>query len=150
MQIDVLFIIHFTSHLFAYKPFLNFQLTNTTTWLWIWLPHRLSKLQSLTTVLLRTPVTQMIFFNHGIQFIFTTIPLQLCGTTIIIRRRRRRNNYHIIMLQCIILQYCFNVWYQDWLNMNLSCFENNYCLLLLNVWLRGFLQVKSSFLPQLL
>ena len=45
--------------------FLNFQLTNTTTWLWRWLPHRLSKCQSLTTVLLRTPTTQMIFFNQG-------------------------------------------------------------------------------------
>ena len=31
-----------------------------------WLPHRLSKRQSLTTVLLRTPITQMIFFNQGI------------------------------------------------------------------------------------
>ena len=29
------------------------------------LPHRLSKRQTLTTVLLRTPVTQMIFFNQG-------------------------------------------------------------------------------------
>ena len=28
-------------------------------------PHRLSKRQSLTTVLLRTPITQMIFFNQG-------------------------------------------------------------------------------------
>ena len=49
--------------------FLNFQLTNTTTWLWRWLPHRLSKRQSLTTVLLRTPITQMIFFNQGIIII---------------------------------------------------------------------------------
>ena len=45
--------------------FLNFQLINTTTWLWRWLPHRLSKRQSLTRVLLRTPITQMIFFNQG-------------------------------------------------------------------------------------
>ena len=30
-----------------------------------WLPHRLSKRQSLTTVLLRTPITQMIFFSQG-------------------------------------------------------------------------------------
>ena len=45
--------------------FLNFRLTNTTTWLWRWLPHRLSKRQSITTVLLRTPITQMIFFNQG-------------------------------------------------------------------------------------
>ena len=45
--------------------FLNFQLTNTITWLWRWLPHRLSKRQSLTTVLLRPPITQMIFFNQG-------------------------------------------------------------------------------------
>ena len=34
-------------------------------WLWGWHPHRLSKRQSLTTVLLRTPITQMIFFNQG-------------------------------------------------------------------------------------
>ena len=31
--------------------------------LWRWLPHRLLKLQSTTTVLLRTPFTQMICFN---------------------------------------------------------------------------------------
>ena len=30
------------------------------------LSNRLSKRQSLTTVLLRTPITQMIFFNQGI------------------------------------------------------------------------------------
>ena len=48
--------------------FLNFQLTNTNTWLWRWLPHRLSKRQSLTTVLLRTPITQMIFFNEGMNW----------------------------------------------------------------------------------
>ena len=29
-----------------------------------WLPHRLSKRQSLTTVLLRTPITQIIFLNQ--------------------------------------------------------------------------------------
>ena len=34
-------------------------------WLWRRLSHRLSKRQSLTTVLLRTPITQMIFFNQG-------------------------------------------------------------------------------------
>ena len=45
--------------------FLNFQPTKTITWLWRWLPHRLSKRQSLTTVLLRTPITHMIFFNQG-------------------------------------------------------------------------------------
>ena len=33
-------------------------------WLWRWFPHRLSKRQSLTTVLLRTPITQVIFFNQ--------------------------------------------------------------------------------------
>ena len=32
--------------------------------LWRWLPHRLSKRQSQTTVLLRTLITQMIFFNQ--------------------------------------------------------------------------------------
>ena len=35
------------------------------TWLRRWFPHRLLKRQSLTTVLLRTPITQMIFFNQG-------------------------------------------------------------------------------------
>ena len=30
-----------------------------------WLPHRLSKCQSQTTVLQRTPITQMILFNQG-------------------------------------------------------------------------------------
>ena len=51
----------------AHQGFLNFQLTNTTTWLWRWLPHRLSKRQSLATVLLRTPITHMIFFNQGMD-----------------------------------------------------------------------------------
>ena len=36
---------------------LNFQLTKIITWLWRWLQHRLSKSQSPTTVLLRTPIT---------------------------------------------------------------------------------------------
>ena len=36
----------------------------TTNWLWSWLSHRLSKRQSLTTVLRRTPPNQ-IFFNQG-------------------------------------------------------------------------------------
>ena len=57
--------------------FLNFQLTNTTTWLWRWLPHRLSKRQSLKTVVLRTPVTQMIFFNHGSLTLFLAFRLLL-------------------------------------------------------------------------
>ena len=47
------------------KKNLNFQLTKTTTWLWISFPHRLSKRQSPTTVLFRTTITQMIFFNQG-------------------------------------------------------------------------------------
>ena len=37
--------------------------SSTTTWLWRWLAQRLSKRQSITTVLLRTPITQMIFFQ---------------------------------------------------------------------------------------
>ena len=45
--------------------FLSFQLTTTITSLWRWLLHRLLKRQSQTTVLLKTPITQMIFFNHG-------------------------------------------------------------------------------------
>ena len=52
---------------------LNFQLTNSTTWLWRHRhrsAHRLSKRQSLTTVLLRTPITQMIFFNQGSFLMF--------------------------------------------------------------------------------
>ena len=35
--------------------------------LWKWLPHSFSKCQSPTTVFLRTPVTQMIFFSPGIK-----------------------------------------------------------------------------------
>ena len=42
-----------------------FRVKWSITWLWRWLPHRLSKCQSPTTVLLRTPVTQMITFNQG-------------------------------------------------------------------------------------
>ena len=40
-------------------------LQSLDSWLWRWLPYRLSKRHSLTTVLLRTPVTQKIFFNQG-------------------------------------------------------------------------------------
>ena len=36
------------------------------TWLWRWLPHFLSKHQSQTTVLLMTPIIQMIFFNQDL------------------------------------------------------------------------------------
>ena len=36
------------------------------TWLWRWLPHRLSNVSHRTTVLLRTRITQIIFFNQGI------------------------------------------------------------------------------------
>ena len=46
------------------RGFLNFQLTKTITWLWWYFPHRLFKHQSQTTVLLRTPITQMIFINQ--------------------------------------------------------------------------------------
>ena len=35
------------------------------TWLWRWLPYRLLKHQSQTTVLLRTPISQLIFLNQG-------------------------------------------------------------------------------------
>ena len=35
------------------------------TWLWRWLPHRLSKRQWQTKVLPRTPITQMIFLNQS-------------------------------------------------------------------------------------
>ena len=37
----------------------------SSSWLWRWLPLRLSKCQSPTTFLLKTLVTQMIFFNPG-------------------------------------------------------------------------------------
>ena len=63
--------------------------TNTTYWLWRWLPHRLSKRQSLTTVLLlRTPITQMIFFTQGILLLgsnhfLITISVQNIRTVII-------------------------------------------------------------------
>ena len=42
-----------------------------------WFPHRLSKRQSLTAVLLRTPITQFIFFNQGIPFLICNILLIL-------------------------------------------------------------------------
>ena len=35
------------------------------TWLWRWLPHRLSKLPLPTTVLVKPPVNQMIIFNQS-------------------------------------------------------------------------------------
>ena len=44
---------------------ITWTLTKTITWLWRWLLHRLSKRKSQTTVLLRTPITQIIFFNQG-------------------------------------------------------------------------------------
>ena len=50
------------------ESFLTFQLATTITWLWRWLSHRLSKPQSPTTVLLRTPTTQMIIFNQDFVF----------------------------------------------------------------------------------
>jgi len=48
------------------------------TWLWRWLPHRLLKRQSLTTVLLRTPITQMIFFNQGMLLLGSNHFLNNC------------------------------------------------------------------------
>ena len=51
---------------------LNFQLTKTITWLWRWLQHGLLKRQSQTIVLLRTPITQMIFFNQGMLEVITS------------------------------------------------------------------------------
>ena len=42
-----------------------FRVTCGVTWLWRRLPQRLSKRQSLTTVLLRTPITQIFVFNQG-------------------------------------------------------------------------------------
>ena len=53
------------SDLIAHQDFWIFNWLKTITWLLRWLPHRLSKRHSLTTVLLRTPITQMIFFNQG-------------------------------------------------------------------------------------
>ena len=43
----------------------NFQLSKTVSCLWRWLPHRLSKRQSQTTVLLRISITQIICFTQG-------------------------------------------------------------------------------------
>ena len=52
-----------TNHI-AYQGFWIFKWLRTTLpWLWRWLPDRLSKRQSLTTVLRRTPISQMRFFN---------------------------------------------------------------------------------------
>ena len=46
--------------------FLNFQLTNTTTWLWRWLLHRLSKRQSPTKSFSGLQSPRRSFFNQGI------------------------------------------------------------------------------------
>jgi len=46
-------------------------LTDKYTWLWRWLPYSLSKCQSQATVLLRTPITQTIFFNQSWLFMFS-------------------------------------------------------------------------------
>jgi len=46
----------------------HFSLAKTITWLWRWLSHSLSKTQSPTTVLLSTPITQMIIFNQDFVF----------------------------------------------------------------------------------
>ena len=52
--------------------------------LWRWLPHRLSKRQSLTTVLVRTPITQVIFFNQVIIIIIIIIIIMIMIMIIII------------------------------------------------------------------
>lgn len=51
----------------ALRKTLNFLCDWLVTWLWTWPPHRLSKLQSQTAVLFRTPITKMIFFNQGMS-----------------------------------------------------------------------------------
>jgi len=65
--------------------FLRFRLTGTAAWLWGWLPHGLSRCRSLTAVLLRTPVTQIIFFNHG---------MLLLGSNHFLKN----NNYHYVLM----------------------------------------------------
>ena len=50
-------------------------------WLWRWLPHR-SKRQSPTTVLLRTPVTQMIFLNRGMLLLGSNHFLRYCLSSV--------------------------------------------------------------------
>ena len=52
----------------VHQGFLIFNWLKSITWLWRWLPHGLSIRQSPTTVLLRTPVTQMIIFNQSLRF----------------------------------------------------------------------------------
>ena len=54
-------------------------------WLWRWLPHRLSRRQSLTSVLVRTLITQMIFFNQGMLLLgsnhFLKVKQSSCNST---------------------------------------------------------------------
>ena len=60
---------------------------------WLLLPHKLSKRQSLTTVLFRTSITQMIFFNQGILLLlaFTVCPHRLAIALTINDDLRRLN-----------------------------------------------------------
>ena len=53
-----------TNHI-AHPDFWIFKWLKAITWLWRWLPHRLSKHQLPTTVLLKTPAVQMIIFYQG-------------------------------------------------------------------------------------
>ena len=77
---------------------LNFQLTKTNTWLWRWLPRRLLKHQSLTTVLLRTPITQMIIFNQGYYNCYAKI-----------MKCNKKNKWTIIMVKNILIK-CPSPW----------------------------------------
>ena len=86
--------------------------TKTITWLWRWLSHRWSKHQSQTTVHLKTPITQMIFFNQGMRLLrrhfspgacFSKVPKlfgRISGDIILFvsskRRRLEARNFAII------------------------------------------------------
>ena len=92
-------------------PWILYYVTVLDTYerLWRWLPHRLSKRQLLTTVLLRTPITQMIFFNQG---------MLLLGSHHILQAKRRNKINFITCRKWIILQVL--AWLMDQTMLQLS------------------------------
>ena len=70
----------------AHQGFWIFNWLKSITWLWRWLSRRLSKTQSPATVLLRTPVTQMIFFNQVVTHI-NCLGVSVCWTGILLEKK---------------------------------------------------------------
>ena len=85
----------------------NFQLTKTITWLWRWLLHFLSKCQSQTTVLIRTPITQMIFFQSR-YFTPEFKPFSYAVIIIVHRSVGKRKKIHFLLLFSLPLTFFQN------------------------------------------